>query len=301
MGFNSFEDRLNANIDRNREAKKREDSAHIFETSPIIRAAYQKAHKVFAEDSIKPEEFEDIYGEDIIKRDKERVKELKTKFFEAGSAKIAADILEAIILEQTELADWFGPNATTVKTNEFDDYVNGVDGVFEFNVNNPERPASHMALAFDATFATKDGPIEKKMNRIRDEINRGQLATIKYFRSSDRRFHGKLSGVPRVIVGLEKDTIVELARLWVMGEKKALAEHPAQRMILEQVKRQLQTFTEYAFNANRKDLERAFAEPLAIVREIYAQKKDIPLGKLAHDRVNAEILARLDGFERRRR
>lgn len=286
MGFsNGFENRMARHIDSNAS----------FETNPDVRAAYEKTQKLFRGDAIKPQDFLDLYDKKTIETDLAKVENLKNTVFEVGSNKIAADILEGIIYEQTELSDWFGPYAHTLKTSEFDDIVNGVDLVVEFD--EPLRSVSHLALGVDATYGATT--IQKKFERIKRDIDQDTLATIKYFQSSDGTFKGRKSQVPRIVLGVERGTVLSLARLWTGGKNKELGSHAVQKLLLKQAKSQLSIFAEYARVRGRHESLRAYTNALMILKAL--PEKEAVISKesveaLYQDRVHQEILNQLDLF-----
>ena len=239
------------------------------------------------------EDFSELYGEENVAKDRKKVRDIKSRF-EEDKNKIPATVLEAIVMEQSELSEWFGPHASTLRTTEFDDFVNGVDLVVEFN--EPERSSSHLALGVDVTFGAST--IQKKFRRIKDEIDAGQLASVKYFRSQNSRFQGRLSQIPRIVIGIEKENLQNLAALWVQGKKKELGIHPVQRLILVEARRQLETFAKYAADKGKKELAAPYAYALALVDEILKQKSAIQLGELEDDRVFQEIMESARSFNK---
>lgn len=278
-------------------AARIDSDAGNFETSPIIRAAHQKASILFAGDAINPSDFGDIYNPLAIKADKDRIHQLKEQVFELGSSKIAADILEGIIYEQIELADWFGPYAHTIKTSEFDDIVHGVDLIVE--MSEPERSASHLALGVDATFGSQT--IQKKFTRIKRDIDDDRLAKIKYFQSSDGRFKGQLTQVPRIVLGVDRTALLSLARMWTEGKKAELGTHPVQDLLLKQARSQLVTFASYAKSRHKHEATRSYETALAALRNItktkVAQAPSEGVPDMSDDKVHAEILANLSMFD----
>src|SRR5690349_11480567 len=122
MGFENFQ----------LEGLEREDISRI----------HDKAKAVLEGAKIKEEKFADLYGEETVKRDEEIVKKKRAEFKRQSDEysedqKRFADIFEALILEQGELSNWFGENAITHKTSDFDDINNGVDAVIEFTSDRP--------------------------------------------------------------------------------------------------------------------------------------------------------------------
>lgn len=254
--------------------------------------AYERAEKALQQDVIDMEQFEDLYGQKQVERDRAYVEDRKTRFERDNSPeekdrKRLATIFEAIMHEQIELSDWLGPEAHTVKTCEFDDIANGVDEIVE--VRKEEEGPTRLALAIDVTF---NAQVERKMQRICDEdIGKERLARVKYFYSEEEPdFRGELSNVPRVVVGIGREAVRELAELWMQGEKQALARHPVQWAILEEIQLQVHAFRDYAAAQDKSIAARAYERAARIVDRIVQEKgAPPPRTALQNDEVLNEI------------
>lgn len=284
MGFDGFKGIERRSVDRMDQA---------FEKRPVIINAHEKALKAFDEDAIHPEEFSELYGADVIARDLAKVESIKQKFAAPDRAKFASEIMEGVIYDQSELSDWLGPHAHTIKTSEYDDIINGVDLVVEFD--EPSQARRHLALGVDATFGSRT--IEKKFDRIKAEIDAGSLASIKYFRSQNGTFMGRLSQVPRVVTGIDQEHLLDIAGMWTNGKHKELAAHPAQRLVLAQIGQQLRTFSKYAERTGRPEFVRSYDEAYAIVRAVADTKTGIDVSSIKEDKVHKEIIAQLAMFK----
>ncbi|MBI3634073.1 MAG: hypothetical protein HY228_00455 [Candidatus Yonathbacteria bacterium] len=269
----------------------------------FISKLNEKAKKSLKEYSIKMDDFAD-YGEENIKKDKELVVHLKQKHKKENSseekeAKILADILEAIILEESELSNWLGENTSTIKASDYDDYVNGIDAIIEFE---EETTTNHAALGIDATFS-KD--IHKKFNRIKKEIEDGVLAEAKYFSSSFIK--GRHKQIPRLVIGADVKTIKELGELWLDKDsktegrkrevKKALEDHPLQFQILKQMILEAETFKEYAKKIGQVEIAGIYERLGNIIKNIYDNKKKQQTDTGLYDDMFGNIKDNLKSFE----
>lgn len=251
---------------------------------PTIQGALPLAEKLIQENAIDPNMFADLYGRENVERDLKKVSEFEKKFF-ADPAHKTAKVLEAIMLAG-ELHNWFGNNTEVIKSSRFDDIINGTDLILELEEIMPRR-FSQVSIAVDVTFGLRQQ--EKKFERIKDEIDRGKLATIKYFHSEKEHFRGERSNIPRVVIGIEYNRVVELAALWLRKDNVTLATHPVQRVILEEVALQLERFKTYASKTGKTHLAPLFERDLAIIQSILKEKKNIPLGEYEYDRVLQDI------------
>lgn len=186
--------------------------------------------------------------------------------------KIHADILEAILFEHIQQSNWFGDDARTIKTSRYDDLVNGVDLIVEFKESVDQY--LHMGLAVDVTFG--ETKLRLKIEKIKQEILRGGLASIIYFESERSNYKGLYKNLPRVVIGVDRSHLMDLARIWVDDTRKTeFTTHPAQKLILRQVSQQLMTFSRFAEEHGQSQIAAVYQKQLAVIQRHLAQKKDI--------------------------
>lgn len=257
-----IEDRLIRGLDR-----RRADDA--------IEAAHGRARERLTNpsDTIQEDHFTDLYGQERVGRDKERVAERQKQFAreetpELRELKKTADVLEAIMLEHAELSDWLGSDVSVLKSTEFDDIFNGIDLIAEWR--NADRDSNVLALGVDVTFGV--GSVRSKLNRIKQKIDQDQLATVSYFQDSEGTFRGERRNVPLCVIGVGRQTVQELAGLWMADRKRELGAHPVQHMIIDELIVQLRSMHRYAKTNGKPSAERAYARALATVESIKEQR-----------------------------
>lgn len=130
-------------------------------------------------------------------------------------SKKRSEALEIIIADQIETSDWFGDTALFFRSTEFDDYVNGVDAVVEFD----EPDGDHqLALSIDSTSKTTLQSLVPKIDRNISKILTNRCS-VKYYESPrlDNPYIGPLVDIVPVVVGLESthtsDLIISFTRL----------------------------------------------------------------------------------------
>lgn len=279
------------NIDRNRRNR--------IELSPTIRNAHERAVKDVLTNpdyAIQEDEFVGVYSASDIAADKAEVARLESIFArqdtpEEQNSKKIADVLEAIVLMQSEMNEWLG-SATTLRTSKFDDYKNKVDMLAEWS--HPDDGSRVLALAVDVTFG--DGNVEKKMRAIRNEIDSGSLGKVRYFRDSNNQFMGTRNNVPRTVIGVSQPMVEELARLWLANDNKALAKHSVQRQFLAQIVYQLTVMRDYAARTGKEDVVRAYNQALVIARPLLDSKSIIERGDYSEDPVVQSIREKTKEF-----
>lgn len=226
---------------------------------------------------INTELFRDLYG-DKVDKDNEYVKDkeldFKTKEEDARSThpelfdknKKYAEIFE-YIFSNLDQYDWFGENINIIRASRFDD-IKGVDNIVEFSENQDTMKRSYTGVAIDNTLSMNP---DKKVESLKASIRRGEMATVRYFISSDENFRGELKNIPKIVVGADSDTIHDLARC-VLKDKKALAKHPFQFDMLLAMIEQSEILGLYANSIGEKDVAKAYISRRNMFSEIYDAK-----------------------------
>ncbi len=268
-------------------------------TERRLEGAFSKKNLILEQAAIKPDDFIEPYGKENVEKDKATVRNLKARFGQGlsqeeqrdiKSTERAARVFEAIVYEQAELSNWFGENARTIKTSEFDDIVNGVDLVVE--VNEPGRLPGQVALAADVSFGPSS--IEKKIQRIVNEINEDSSGTLKYFFSELTGFKGQLLRVPRVVIGIERKAVFDLVGLDMNKKFKELASHPVQRVIADEVCKELEIFGKFARSKGKQNAADTYERAFQLMQRTLGEKRRIPVGDLEKDKVFERILWQIE-------
>lgn len=253
---------------------------------PTIIATHEKARQLIIENAIDPRRFIPLYGNENVLHDLSSVESLKNRFDtneQLDGFQKASEVFEAIVFEQVELSDWLGANAQTIRPSEFDDIVNGVDLIVEFS---EDSSTNHLALGVDITFGTTT--IGKKFERIKKEIDADNLAEVKYFESHG--FKGSLRQLPRVVIGVERDTVIALAGLWSRQEKGKLGGHFVKDILIQEIERQLRTFLVYAQNSGSASAVKSYTKALGTIKDI---RESNPLNTADKDRQEAVVKDRV--------
>lgn len=264
---------------------------------PAIERAHVVATKTLKENAISLDEFEGFYDQQKLERDREKIRRKEAGFIHE-SHKEYSDVLEAVIFDQTSKGMWFGEKTRSIKTSTYDDYYNGSDIIFEFE--DAVRALTHLSLSVDVTFGTNTE--EEKIAAIKKNIDKGTLGRIDYFKSGRSQFRGEISLVPQVIIGVEKDTVIKLANLWMdKNEHPELAttlnEHPVRRLILSEILFQLHTFRTYATETGKHDLVPIYEKDIQLIEEIIREQGSIDISELRNDKVFIAIRESLKIFK----
>lgn len=270
------------------------------------------------------EDFVGVFTKEEIKKDRtdlERIKSIIATRLEhlppedrrrIEEGKQRSEALEVIIGDQVELNDWFGPNAVVTRTTEFDDFMHGVDAVVEFNLGDDEHP-ERIALGVDASMRadaqTVDGKIRRNISRV---TGSEEPTMVKYFRSQiqdaeGRVFEGPLEAVVPVVIGIDGEDCDKLMGIFaqlvklrrnkdrnetmrglIREKTQEMQKHPAQRVFLEEIRMQLEMYTDLLDeSSNLDDKHSSYKEKVArilgIVRDVLESKQDVEMGGLESD------------------
>ncbi len=267
----SFED----NLIRRFDAGKKQETDSAIEFKRLLPEAHERAKKVIADCQIQETAFSNLYEKDEISRNLRYVQDRQRRFGPEDENRKYARILEAILLEQVELSNWFGENATTIKTSDFDDIRNGVDMIVRYGSSEVTMPANFLGLGVDVTFSPKG--TEEKLEEIFSGVYDGKLSQIKYFLSEEDDFRGERSNVPLIVLGIEKATLEKIGILWAKKDNKALAIHPAQHMLLSQAQMQLSAMRGMAQKRGHANIIRSISGPLSIIQTELTKKGPVAL------------------------
>lgn len=280
----SFENNVVNLLDR-RDVNEREH--------PVIKRMHPKAVKILSDAAFKPEDFKHHFSPESIEADLRELKARKESFAEENGIKHIADVFEALVFQHAELSNWLGQNAETIRTSEYDDVVNGVDLIVEFT---DEGTSKHLALGVDVTFGTRS--INRKFLHIKHEIERDRLADVKYFEAHNHT--GSLKQLPRVVIGVEMDTVIALAALWMNDRKKELSEHFVRDILVQEVTLQLKKFLEYAEAIGSTKATRSYREAITTIKNVNLNTTpthDAESKKsIANDKVFRNIKQELESF-----
>lgn len=181
------------------------DFSNIDEFNPIIEK-WKKASPQFSE-------FQDIYKNDDIERDKKEVKRLK-KIWESSPDNVkSSEALDAeyLVAEMIYSHNTFGNEVFGVTiTNPHDDYRNGIDIIVTFEDEDGYR----MHLALDVTVDA--GRMFDKVEKLSKDTKEEKLCQPKYFKDGDKY---KVE-MPKVIIGLDKKQVVGLQEQVVSNPDK---------------------------------------------------------------------------------
>jgi hypothetical protein len=265
-------------------AKRPRESVNSGEAADTL-AAHERARAVFANPqyAVSEREFVKTYGREEVEKDEKLAKGRRAEYgreetAQQAEAKRLAEIFEAILLTEGQESGWLGDDVKILKTADYDDIVNHTDLIAEWREKGA-RP--HMlGLAVDVTFGPST--LERKFALLQDKIDKGQLGRLKYA-------HTEQSNVPRVVIGMSRETVKELMAAWVKEDYAALEGHPIQRVVLEQILAQLTTIARYARDRGNTRVADAYERSIEPIRSVLRTKTGISLDAVAGDKVSAGI------------
>lgn len=240
-------------------------SGNGFESRSLNGVSFEQgvaqAKNIIKKKAIPFEPFEPIFGTESVRADKARVANLKEQFKKGKQiddyGTNCGTIFEAILHMRLEKGDWIdGVHAK--KTNEFDDFVHGIDEVVR--VVDPETNKEKFSFAVDAL--TVGGGllnvgIEKKMNKIENDIKLGHLPEVKYFLDEQTGQVG-IKDIPKIVIAAGVNTIQDLNESWMERNMQEVAKHPLQIQILEQIIEQAKIIGDFAKRNGREEIAKKY-------------------------------------------
>ncbi len=249
---------------------------------PVLNSAVKKALEILENSKQNPSDFGYI---DSIK-DSRLVDKIKSSFDNDPKLHAVSEVLEVILYLQCSEGKWFGEDTGVTLANEYDDYVNGVDVLVEFT--SSERRPPVLALGVDVTMSKE--AVREKIRRIKESIESDTLTDVKYFESSKNGVKLRLSGLPRVVIGLDSETILGLSQLFVQNKKRELASHLTSHVVvLTEVYEQLVWGLGYAQKINSEKAIKSYKEILDVVNPVYVRN----VNNKKFNSVEDEILNRI--------
>ena len=259
----------------------------------VLEAAYQKALATET-DKIQMEDFVKLYGEEKVAEHQKKVREMRAEFdlqdLQSDTvieARKFGKILEAILIEQIELNEWFGAGVNTQQTTDYDDYCNGIDFLSEFR---KEGMRNFLGFAVDATHGV--AVIRNKLAKIRKELDQGELGQVHYFQSSDTSIMGSQRFIPKIVLALDKKHVLEVAKLWVTGQKKALSEHPIRHIFIQEIFTQLRAqlvYVEGSIANGHTELDQLkdiFSSQLQFLEQFIPEAARVPVDRSSDEGLN---------------
>ncbi len=278
------------NLDRRNRADSIEETAKLL--IPLHASCAEKLQRI----ATNPDDFADLYSAESIQEDKEYVARRKQEFaagsyekmnshgeLTKGEVKKLSEIAEYLIIKGVNVDGWI-PYVTMSKTAEADDIGRGVDAVLEFAKGIVVGQAG---LSIDVSFSHDLGSKFRKIKSDIDEYDgeKKRLAVVKYHKSKQTGFRGELSGIPRVVIGLDLGVMEDIVR------SKDPKNHLAKHIIIAEITEQLRIYRDYAQRVNPACVE-AFERALrfmTVVQESLQSKQTLEQSNYMKNRKMSEV------------
>lgn len=260
----------------------------VLENKRHLDILYNRIEKKLSSYRPDPEEFRDIYGSEV-DDDFAYVEEKKKQFAEQVEGderfeflekeKQIALISEGILTDQLS-GTWLNSedvdslySVIAHPTSDFDDIRNGADLVLEI-VNKHKEEAKHLGLSIDITFSSDLGNLNKKMERIINDIKKvhKESSHVKYFESDFDGYKGSVD-IARSVVVLSRETVEDLFEKEISRDKEALANHPVQLSLIAQLEEQAETFIKLCESHGNERLSSIYQDILNNIRFLKREKK----------------------------
>lgn len=242
-------------------------SAHndIFEGKKL-QMLTKKAIESNKNHSLDMKPFIELYGKSTIQEDYLPIAEKIKAHLEGrlSPSEKMGHIFESAFVEIGSAHNWFGDQSELVHTSKYDDINNGVDAIV--TIKKEDSSARHIALASDLTYSYEQSSV--KYSKIVNDVYAGRLAKIKYFHSDMLGFTGRLTNLPKTVIGIDKNNLKKFLTNWLQEPELAQLQYGA--LILEQIKQQSISFSALAKKVHGpgSSIEKVYAQSAAISDEI---------------------------------
>jgi len=270
----------------------------------VMVPAYKRALKILERESLSPEMFSDTYNQDMLNRHAAYVEDRKQIFADQRAtneswarAELFGKTLEGILHHQIN-EGVYGEDVRGVSTTPYDDYHAGIDEVIE---RYGEDGSTYIGCAIDMTF----GNPSKKIQRINDDIVQGRMHDVIYYESpfgTPPHIHGKLQGIPKVVVGMDVSNLIKLSSEWNNMDQEALNKNHLFLNILRQMQMQSEVYSDVAKKSGQEEVQERYNKVHSAVSRLYQEQreaKDIDFldTSVTEDLVNKAIRTELGKLE----
>ncbi|MCA9354685.1 MAG: hypothetical protein KC877_04155 [Candidatus Kaiserbacteria bacterium] len=241
----------------------------------IMTPAYEQAIAVL-EQKINIEDFADTYSEELMGKCRDYVDKRESQFAHKRAtneswarAEVFGKTLEAILHDQINQGI-FGEDVRGVSTSTFDDYYAGIDEVIERY--GPDG-STYIGCALDFTF----GNPNNKIDSVCADIQAGKLRDVTFYESpfgNPPLIHGKLQGIPKVIVGVDAPHLLQLAQQWTEGDSQVLEHNQLFLSILRQIQMQSEVYSIIANRYHQKEVAERYEKVHSAITKLYTELKE---------------------------
>ncbi len=211
---------------------------------------YDYFEKIVRDGKLRMEDFDDVYGELVIKGDKESLRLSKSRYGDKEKHQIAS-VVEWMMFDQIEKSNWLGEETYTYLTSDFDDVRGGADLVIEFPVGENEW----RRMAVDVTVSEESA--KKKVLSTKEDALEERLSKVKYFESYAEEYKREIRDLPKIVLGMDveafKSITTELVRKLRDNKQEEILEiGDLKRQMLEMIVSQSEYFKDVSHNAKVK-------------------------------------------------
>jgi hypothetical protein len=288
----SYEDRLLDKIDQKRE--------NILLDDARINRLHEKSQRQKEIYAPNMDDFADVHKPEFLEKEKKIVAKLEEKWGadedkDSIRAKKMADIFETSVVDELS-GEWFGNLGEAHYTSKADDYIRGVDAVFEFSSEDLDASdeQKYLGLGIDVTFSSEVSPLQDKLHRNFKKIEKGQRTDVKYF-EKEGEYKGPLK-VFSVIVAAEGDDVKTILEAKSFSKRESIDGHKFQYHLIAQIKTQLEYYYLY-FRDVKKDQDMAYlaADTLRKFYKIYEAKEE-GIAKYQREIENSFLFKKINNF-----
>ncbi|MDQ5957103.1 MAG: hypothetical protein QG614_77 [Patescibacteria group bacterium] len=207
---------------------------------PVYQEAYQKAQGITQGKRIT---MDNQFTNFDLHKDREKVLQ-KIEFINSMKqdegvfeATVQADILEALVYDMIHNHSWLGENVGAILPSVYDDLFSGNDIIVSHKTG---EATEYSGVGIDLTLG--EVAFMKKLEDTMSRIRGGSLGKVKYFKSEDERFVGELRSIPHLVIGVDREKLFKLCRLWINGDYNRLKQDATAKIFIQMMIAQCDEF-----------------------------------------------------------
>jgi len=245
----------------------------------VLDLGYKEALRILYETPILIEHFTTAYDEKQLEDDINFVKDRKEEPEEVSSSKKYAAILQAILYKSICKGNWI-KEAKIIKPSMFDVLHN-----HEIIISWPNSVENEEEMPILTAEMVVEKVADERVKKIKNEIQKGKLGSIKYLEygttinNHSEKCREKKDNVPRLVLGVHRNLILELMNVWLTEPEKITAKiyknKILQSLILREIEIQLTYFKLFAEKKKHDHLVKKYVKLLQLINTAITNSNSI--------------------------
>ena len=207
----------------------------------------------------------------------EKIFETKTNDGEqVRTTKEIATMTEVALEYGVSKLGWYGDRVKVIKASQFDDVLNGIDGILE--VIDPVSESNFLGLGIDVTFrGLRNEQYKKKINKLLEDVRSHKPKQVKYFKDHRGESCKKFT-IPTMVLSFHpgdvRNLVYMLKRMSESGTAEKFKQHPIKFEIMNQIITQCHILGAFA-ERHGNPISEKYAAMLSSIEILGKENKEI--------------------------